>query len=379
MPSDQYGRSVLNSTSTPLGVSEEFTGEFEIVRETDVISRVITDADCTQFFEFSFDGKTVHSRFPPDGFNITANIGEFHRAVKGGVFFRMRIVNGSAAQTSLEVSTIYGDFSQGNLPLNATIGADADAQVVRAIDPRIDMALGRVGGLSSNIKFGRNPDIDTGVGEDIWNGGSIYTGQPVGFSPETVTVFSDSSADTAAGSGARTIEISGLKSEASTEYETETISLNGTTGVVSINTWWRVNRLIVLTAGSGGENAGQITVRATTTTANVFAVVAAGFNQSTIAAYTVPANKTMVVLRKRISITRATGADGSATISFRVRDPGGVYRADPIYEIQTGSNVNTVFSAGVTHPAGTDMKVRVENVSDNNTIAEASFEFVLIG
>lgn len=178
--------------------------------------------------------------------------------------------------------------------------------------------------MRDGFKFGRNPDIDSGP-EDVWENGDDYTGQPDSFTPETVDVFSSSADDAAAGTGARTIRIYGLKSSTSTEYETEDITLNGVTAVTSTNTWWRVN------------NAGTITVRSTTTTANVFSVMAAGYNQSQIAAYTVPAGHSILLKRFRIGITRANGSAGSCTATLRARESGGVYRSVKAFDIQTGA------------------------------------------
>jgi hypothetical protein len=226
-------------------------------------------------------------------------------------------------------------------------------------------------------KFGRNPDIDAGP-EDIWNNGGDYTGLPTSFTPETVDVFSSSTNDTSAGTGARTIRIVGLKTSTSTDYETEDITMNGTTAVTSVSSWWRVNRAYVLTAGSTGNNVGIITVRSTTTTANVFVFLPATFNQTTIAAYTVPDGKNILIKRIRVAITRASGAAGSATISLRVREPGGVFRAVRVFEVQTGSGVSYTALGGDLYPAGSDIKFRVEQVSDTNTIAEGAFEYLLI-
>ncbi len=207
--------------------------------------------------------------------------------------------------------------------------------------------------------------------------GGVYTGQPLG-DPETVEVFSDNANDTAAGTGARTVRITGLKSTSSTSEESEDLTLNGTSAVTSVNTWYRIYRIRVLTAGSGGENAGILTARHTTTTANVFASMPVGFNQSVIAAFSVPSGCTLLIKRVRVSIARASGAAGSATVSLRVRPPGGVFNAIRVFEIQTGGQVEFSLVGGDVVESGSDIKFRVEDVSDNNTIVEAAFEYVII-
>ncbi len=152
-----------------------------------------------------------------------------------------------------------------------------------------EVAKGNIAGHAALHKFGLNADIDAASGfEAIWNGGGDYTGHNA-TAAEVVTVVSGSVADAAAGTGARTVQIFGL--DASYEEQSETVTLNGTTAVDSANSYIRLDRAVVLTAGSGGVNAGAITIAQKVTTANVFVVMPAGYNATMIAATTIPANK----------------------------------------------------------------------------------------
>lgn len=236
-----------------------------------------------------------------------------------------------------------------------------------------EAAIGRISNVSYVDKFGRNSDIDVGD-EDVWEGGGTYTGLPTG-SPETVELFSSDANDTAAGTGARTVRITGLLTSSSTAYTTEDITLNGTTPVTSVSSYYRVNRVQVLTAGGGGENAGTITCRHSTTTGNVFASVQAGANQSQVAAYTIPAGKIGVVTHFDCRMSRSTGSVGSANVTFRVRPTGGVFNARRNFEI---TNQTVYTTSNLILNAGDDIKVRVESVSDTNTIVTADIEILLI-
>lgn len=243
----------------------------------------------------------------------------------------------------------------------------------------IDLALGRLSGLLSGTKFGRNSDIDTSSApEDVWEVGGDYTGHPLSFTPETVSVSSSSALDDSVGTGARTIRIIGLESDASTNYTSEDIALNGTSPVVSSKTWWRVNRAYVLTAGSGAENAGVITGNSTTATANVFFGIPIGSNQTQVGAFTVPYRKKMILKRLRINITRSNGSPGSANVTLRSRSPGGVYRSIRSFELQTGSPTDFTAFSGDVLEEGCDVKFRVESVSDNNTICDGAFEYIIV-
>ena len=285
--------------------------------------------------------------------------------------FRLRYTNGDVATTSffidasLRVNSDSNIYNKGGALVNSDFGTE--------------VALGKISNYSIGTKFGQNPDVDPGVSEDMWNGGSDYTGHPVSFTPETVDIFSADANDTSAGTGARTIRIFGLETETSEDYTFEDITMNGTTAVTSTKSWWRVNRAFVLTAGSNGRNEGTITVRSTTTTANVF-VQMPTYGQTTIGAYTVPFNSTMIVKRIRVQMARANGSAGSGTVSLLCREnsPDAGWRAPRVFAATTNSPTDFTSVGGLIFPAGSDIKFRIEDVSDTNTIVEGAFEYYLI-
>lgn len=167
------------------------------------------------------------------------------------------------------------------------------------------VAQGLVSGVSAVNKFGRNPDVDTGT-EDIWAGGGLYV-------PPTAarihSIVSASANDTSAGTGARTITVNGLNG--SYVDTTETVTLNGTTPVNTVNSFVMIHRIMVATAGSGGVNAGNLTGTAATD-ATVSFVILAGKGQSQICLYMIPAGKTGYLTQYKASI------DSSATASVQV-------------------------------------------------------------
>src|SRR5210317_2657610 len=112
-------------------------------------------------------------------------------------------------------------------------------------------------------KFGQNAVVGNSM-ETIWQQGGLYSYPP---SASTTTVSSSNANDTSAGTGARTVQIVGLDGD----YNeiSETIILNGQTAVTTTNSFLRVNRGVVLTAGSGGVNAGIIYVGTGTVTLGV--------------------------------------------------------------------------------------------------------------
>ena len=181
----------------------------------------------------------------------------------------------------------------------------------------LEVAKGNVVGHTSFEKYGKNPIVGTGTPEDIWNGGNDYTGFPI-TAAETMEIFSSDATDTSAGVGARTVTIFNLLDSTGAEMPDITVSLNGTTPVsLGAGLYYRGGtRMKVITAGTSGANVGTLTLRHTTTTTNIFAVMPVLANQTAILAYTVPLGKTLYI-KASFGMSRASGAAGSAIVSLR--------------------------------------------------------------
>lgn len=99
-----------------------------------------------------------------------------------------------------------------------------------------------------------------GTSLTIANDGAAATALPVYATGEPLEILSSSANDTAAGTGARTVQIIYIDTDGS--IDSETVTLNGITGVNLTDTAVaRVLDIHCLTFGSGGTNAGTITVQ----------------------------------------------------------------------------------------------------------------------
>lgn len=109
------------------------------------------------------------------------------------------------------------------------------------------------------------------------------------------SVNSTSANDTSAGTGARSVTINYL--DVNFTLKSETITLNGTTGVNTVNTDIAfIESIQVTTVGSGGGNAGTIQVWTSTgATGSVWGSIAVSDNQTFWAHHYVPANVTCYV------------------------------------------------------------------------------------
>jgi len=148
----------------------------------------------------------------------------------------------------------------------------------------------------------------TGSDLTITDAGASYAAQTL--TAKTVKISAANAADTAAGTGARTVLLSGY--DANYAKISETIALNGQTEVVSTKSYILVNQLEVLTAGSGTTNAGIIYAGTGTVTTGVPATqwlnIPAGVAISRAGFMLVPAGYTMVIKNFVVSNGTATNA-----------------------------------------------------------------------
>lgn len=240
-------------------------------------------------------------------------------------------------------------------------------------DEMVEINLGARNGRQLIQKFGRNPDVDTAtVPEDVWHGGGVYTGFPS--ERELVEVVSSSAADALAGTGCQTVKIVGLDSNF--DQQNEIVTLNGTTAVDSTKIYSRLNRAYCITAGSGTVNAGVITIRHTTTTANVFATIQVGIGQTEVACYTVPRGYTGVMLRGHYDMFDTVA--NRATVAFSVKFANGTTRIVREHSVSTEAPHDLHPIGGFIFPAKTDGCGRVMAVDNNNGSVNFSFDMVLV-
>jgi hypothetical protein len=238
----------------------------------------------------------------------------------------------------------------------------------------LQVARGQITGHKTIFKFGNNPDIN-GALETIWSRGGLYV-YPT--SAIQMKVSSSSADDAALGTGARTVSVQGL--DQNYNEVAETITLNGQTEVLTTNTFIRVFRAFVITAGSGETAAGTIYVGTGTVTAGVpatvYAEIALGDNQTTMATWTVPAGYTFFVYRGTFS---ASSNNVSQYIlgKFMFRPFGGVFRNAADVTVNTGA-IQYDFELPLALPEKSDIEAQAIALSGSNFYVTASFEGMYI-
>lgn len=169
-----------------------------------------------------------------------------------------------------------------------------------------DLAASRLHGASHINKFGYNTAI-----------GSTYepiTDLGTNNLPSTATVVSIESAsasDTSAGTGARTVSIQGL--DENYIAITETVTMNGTSAVTTTNSFIRVFRMRVESAGSDEVNDGDITA---SIGGSDVARISAEQGQTLMAVYTVPAKKRAYLMKFQGSLSK----NQEANFQLRARE-----------------------------------------------------------
>jgi len=263
------------------------------------------DVAGTLYFEFSVDN-TNWETFPTSGFVVSAGIHEFHTAVKGPRYFRVRYVNGASAQSSFRLYTYFGTYRQPSSPLNQPLGLDSDAILVRPTFPWLDVARGLQTGISDVLKFGRNAAVGTSF-SPISVGGIYNT--PQSGSATTLRIKAGGNAnDTAAGTGAREVTLQGL--DENFEEVTETLATAGASASsATTTTFTRLFRAWVSASGTyatatAGSHAASITIENGSGGTNWLTIDSAvGFpvGQSEVGAYSVASGKTAYVKLRHAS------------------------------------------------------------------------------
>lgn len=233
----------------------------------------------------------------------------------------------------------------------------------------VDVSLGLVPDAQWLVALGNNPDIDTGIPEDVWSGGGLYPWMTAATALELVGL---NAADTAAGTGARVAVVVGL--DANYVEVPQMIALNGVTPVLIPIPLLRINAVIVLAAGSVGVNVGDINVR-DAGGGTIRAMIPAGYGTTRQSQYTVPAGQTLCITSLLFSINRPTSTR-DATVATYARPMGGAFIM--ALELSVASDPFLYQSElGIPLAEKTDFGLRCNYVSTSNTDLTAAWTGVL--
>lgn len=176
---------------------------------------------------------------------------------------------------------------------------------------KYEVAKGNVSGAVTWNKWGYNADIDSAASEWVWSAGGNFSKLS---SAETLSVVSTSTNDTNGGTGANSIIIYGI--DANRVAQTEVVTLNGTTPVVTSNSWLGVNRVAVYISGTLENNEGTVTLTASVAS-TVQAEVPAGEGSTQHAFFFTGASKTALMDWLWINVIKDAGGGTDPKVTLK--------------------------------------------------------------
>jgi hypothetical protein len=380
-----------NSTSTPLGIGEAFTGTAtDILNYGTVFVTVYSDvASATDGLDIqqSPDGTNWDNG---DSYTVPAGVGKNYAVNPHCRYLRVVYTNGAASQSEFRLQTILkGNSTESSHRIQDSIVDDDDARLVKSVITGKDdfdtfrnvsisrsqrlktvsqpygyaVAEGDIPDHEPLLKFGTRSAVAAATASTVWEGNTaryqyMSTAQQLKISSASVN-------DTSVGTGARTLRLVGLDSNYA-ELE-ETVTMNGTSIVTSTGSFIRIFRAYVVTCGTLYTNAGKITITNNAGTVEQ-AVINAGDAQTLMSIWTVPTGKTLYITKGSAS----TDSNKGSRISLFARklDGGILYPWTIKYRGYIFSGAEQVpFEIPFVVPERTDIEMRVTTPTSAGTTA----------
>lgn len=315
------GISSANSSIANLAGAATFTGAFlNLDGFAGLGVSIITDQSGTLLIDNSEDGTTVDrtSSFP-----VTGGTPFFIGLTPLMRYVRIRYTNGATPTTTFRMQT-FAKLTPFNPTQQRADGVISDASILQqgrqviagkydtapaaapantyknvpvnllghltvvSADFLRDVSLGRVAGHTVEHIMGVNDNLSSAV-EEVWNPSSTTRTLPAAAAVASL-VSTSVAGDIAAGTGARTVRIFGL--DATYTPVQVLVTMNGIVPVVTTQTFIRIQKIQVETAGSGGSAAGTITC---SVSGNLQAQIEPAETISYGSGFCVPAGKTGLI------------------------------------------------------------------------------------
>lgn len=304
----------------------------------------------------------------------TGGFEDLVEALEGGEIYDTPLRTGHHQSIERRVSDIENDLATQNWATRSQI----DNMPIK--EYFLEVSRGNIAGQSSVNKFGRNPEIDVASSADIYDNGDATGGvasYPYLSSAETHNIASTSTNDdgSPAGTGARTVTVIGVDGD----YNeiSEVVTMDGTTNVLTTNSYLRIYRMYVTTVGSVGTNDGEITATASSS-GSISASILTGLGQTLMAIYTIPAGKTGYMYSYYAGMGD-TVSTGDADVRLLIRENNGSWQIKHYMGlIGAGvSHFDHAFKIPIKIPEKSDIRINV-HVTANNTTIGAGFDIILV-
>lgn len=219
----------------------------------------------------------------------------------------------------------------------------------------LSVARGDIGDVIPVNKFGHNSAVGITAWETVWDGNNTYTYIDTA---GTATVTSSDSDDNGG-----TVKVSGL--DANYQLIDETLTIGGSAGTKS---FYRVFRAQMVTANTGTENQGTVTVTVDSKSA---AIISPEIGQTLMAVYTIPRGYKGYLLQ----VDTGSSKDLEHEIRFVIKHNGGVWNTKS-YHTQRGGFTALKFEIPIEIPAEADVEVKA--IASATSSVSAGFEILLV-
>ncbi len=222
-------------------------------------------------------------------------------------------------------------------------------------------------------KFGRNPAVSTSTSEDVWDTGGLYVEPPTA---EVVNLSSSSPNDdnTTPNTGARFVQVYGVSDGFA--LVNESVEMNGTGDVPTVNKYWFIHRLKTTEAGSTGSNVGTITAITTATGTATLATMLPTLNQTFMAMMMVPDGYYLRIKHWNSSIRLNAGGNGE--YQLLIKPTGEVFQPSDVVGVATNAGTKPLmYEPFIQAPPRSIVKVNVIDVSAAVMVCSSSFHGAL--
>ena len=228
----------------------------------------------------------------------------------------------------------------------------------------LEVQQGLIPGSQFNHKFGAAPSMAAGAAT-VWDvDDTLYPWDALG-DGSVVNIERNNAAD-----NGFVVTVQGL--DDNYNFAEEDITITGADQVGS-QLFTRVNRAFISDAGT--TNAGNIDIEAGAVDGTTVGRITAGYGQTLMAVYTIPAGKTGYLIHMTCSGSSDTDASGSIRKRLFQQD---AFRIQHAFEIQLrGGQYDYTFGAPLVFDEKTDIEIRIVNRSNNKRIT-AAFDILLV-
>jgi len=237
------------------------------------------------------------------------------------------------------------------------------------LSPEFGSSIGQYRGWISQNKFAYNGSVGTSY-EDVWAAGGTESYLTSAETMITVSTDGNDKGVATALSGARTLQIYGLDSN----YDeiNEIVTLNGTSNVTTSNSYLRVYRAIVRSAGSTGSNEGVISLTSSSS-GYTHASISIGDNQTLKSQYTVPNGYYMILN----NVSSSCAKSDQIEVRLEERPLNEVFQVKQIFQVFQ-QTIQVQFIPSKIFSPKSDIRMRAKNIGGSTVSMTAAYDFILV-